>query len=60
LNLHDLFLKKLHELAGAEKLLIAGLPALVAAASDAELQAAFSGHLKQTKKQANRIKNACK
>ncbi len=58
MSLHELFVDKLQELAGVEKLLIAGLPALVAAATDAELQAAFAEHLKQTEKQADRIEDA--
>lgn len=41
-----------------EKLLIAGLPALVAASTDAELQAAIAEHLKQTEKHASRIGDA--
>lgn len=55
MNLHELFTDKLHELASVEKLLIAGLPPLVKASTDAELQAAFQTHLKQTEKQAARI-----
>lgn len=58
MSLHDLFVHKLHELAGLEKLLIAGLPPLVKASTDAELQAAFAEHLKQTEKQATRITDA--
>ena len=58
MSLHELFSEKLHELAGVENLLIDGLPALVAAATDAELQAAFAEHLKQTKHQATRIDDA--
>jgi ferritin-like metal-binding protein YciE len=58
MGLHELFEEKLQELAGAEKLLIAGLPALVVASTDAELQAAFAEHLKQTEKQASRIEDA--
>ncbi len=58
MSLHDLFANKLHELAGLEKLLIAGLPPLVKASKDAELQAAFTEHLKQTEKQATRITDA--
>ena len=58
MSLHDLFVDKLHELAGLEKLLVAGLPPLVKASTDAELQAAFAEHLKQTEKQATRITDA--
>ena len=58
MNLNELFLVKLQELASAEKLLIAGLPELVEAASDAELQAALAEHLKQTEMQADRIEDA--
>lgn len=58
MSLHELFVEKLQELAGVEKLLIAGLPALVAASKDAELQAAFAEHLKQTEKHASRVGNA--
>lgn len=58
MNMHDLFVAKLQELAGAEKLLISGIPALVKASTDAELQAAFAGHLKQTEQQAVRLKDA--
>lgn len=50
--------RELQELAGVEKLLIAGLPALVAASTDAELQAAIAEHLKQTEKHASRIGDA--
>lgn len=58
MSLHELFVEKLQELAGGEKLLIAGLPALVKASTDAELQAAFAEHLKQTEQQASRIEDA--
>ena len=58
MNLKELFLEKIQELSSAEKLLIAGLPVLVAAASDAELQASFAEHLKQTRMQARRIDDA--
>lgn len=57
MSLHQLFVEKLQELAGLEKLLVAGIPALVAAATDAELQAAFAEHLNQTEKHATRIEN---
>jgi ferritin-like metal-binding protein YciE len=58
MSLHKVFLEKLYELAGVEEVLIAGLPALVEASSDAELQAAFAGHLKQTEMQATRLDDA--
>lgn len=58
MSLHELFVDKLQELAGIEKLLIAGLPPLVKASTDAELQAAFAEHLKQTEEQATRIADA--
>jgi ferritin-like metal-binding protein YciE len=58
MNLHELFLEKLQELSTVEKLLVAGLPALVEASSDAELQAAFAEHLKQTEKHAYRVEDA--
>jgi ferritin-like metal-binding protein YciE len=58
MNLHKRFLEQLQELAGIEKVLIAGLPALTEASSDAELQAAFAGHLKETKLQATRVEDA--
>lgn len=58
MSLHDLFVDKLHELAGLEELLIAGLPPFVKASTNAELQAAFAEHLKQTEKQATRITDA--
>ena len=58
MGLHELFEEKLQELAGLEKLLLAGLPALVTASTDAELQAAFAEHLKQTEQQASRIEDA--
>ena len=58
MNLHKLFLEQLQELAGIEEVLIAGLPALVEASSNAELQAAFAGHLKQTEMQAARLEDA--
>ena len=57
MSLHQLFVEKLQELAGVEKLLIAGIPALVAAATEAELQAAFADHLKQTERHAERIED---
>ena len=57
MGLHQLFVEKLQELAGVEKLLIAGIPALVAAATEAELQAAFADHLKQTERHADRIED---
>lgn len=58
MSLQELFVHKLQELAGLEELLIAGLPPLVEASTDAELQAAFAEHLKQTKQQATRISSA--
>ena len=58
MSLHQLFVEKLQELACVEKLLIAGIPALVATATDAELQAAFATHLKQTEEHATRIEDA--
>lgn len=58
MNLDELFIQKLKELGSVEKLLIDGLPALVAASSDAELQAAFAEHLKQTETQAKPIEKA--
>ncbi|WP_158791705.1 ferritin-like domain-containing protein [Granulicella sp. L60] len=58
MNLHKLFLEQLQELAGIEEVLIAGLPALIEASSNAELQAAFAGHLKQTEMQAARLDDA--
>lgn len=58
MSLQKLFLEKLQELAGIEELLIGGLPALVEASSDAELQAAFAGHLQQTEMQATRLDDA--
>ncbi len=58
MNLSELFLQKLKELGSVEKLLIDALPALVAASSDPELQAAFAEHLKQTEAQAKRIEKA--
>jgi len=58
MNLHKLFLEQLQELAGIEEVLTAGLPALVEASSNAELQAAFAGHLKQTEMEAARLDDA--
>ncbi len=58
MSLHELFVGKLQELAGLEKLLIAGLPPLIEASTDAELQAAFAEHLRQTERQATRISDA--
>jgi ferritin-like metal-binding protein YciE len=46
MNLHELFVKKLQEVAGAEKLLVAGLPTLIDGSSDAQLQAALAEHPK--------------
>lgn len=55
MDLYGLFLEKLAELANAENLLIDGLPKLVKAATDGELQTALGKHLKETEKQAVRI-----
>jgi ferritin-like metal-binding protein YciE len=55
MNLQEMFVEKLQEVAGAEKLLVAGLPALVDASSDAQLQAALAEHLEQTETQVTRI-----
>lgn len=59
MNLNELLIRNLQDLADAEKLLIAGLPALVDAALNAELQAAFAEHLRKTQTHAVRIADAC-
>jgi len=55
MNLHELVLENLQEVAGAEKFLVAGLLALIDASSGVQLQAALAEHLKQTEIQVTRI-----
>lgn len=55
MELKDLFLEKLQELASAEQLLIANLPDLIMASSNPELHSVFAVHLRQTEVQSTRI-----
>jgi ferritin-like metal-binding protein YciE len=50
-SLHELFVTELADTYDSEKQLIKALPAMAAAAQDAKLKAAFTGHLAETKGQ---------
>ena len=55
MELKELFLEKLQELASAEQLLVNNLPDLITASFHSELRLAFSTHLRQTENQTHRI-----
>jgi ferritin-like metal-binding protein YciE len=57
-NLRSLLIDELHDLYFAENLLVKALPKMAKAASDAELKAAFTGHLAETKGHVARLASA--
>lgn len=59
-NLEDLFQHQLKDLYSAETQLIDALPEMVKNASDSRLTDAFESHLKETKKQKERLVVICK
>lgn len=58
-NLEDLFEHQLQDLYSAEAQIIAALPEMEKKASHAKLKQAFNEHLKETKVQQERLKEAC-
>lgn len=54
-TLQELFVEELRDMYDGEKRLIKALPKLARAASNEELQMAFTSHLEETKKQATRL-----
>src|SRR5947209_15986458 len=54
-SLQDLFVDQLKDLYNAENQLIKALPKMAKAASNPELQQAFTTHLQETRKHAERI-----
>lgn len=54
-SLHRAFVHELKSLYDVERRLVDTLPAMVAAAADLELKAAFDEHLQQTVRQASRL-----
>lgn len=58
MELKELFLEKLQELASTEQLLVANLPDLITASFNRDLHSIFSTHLKQTEDQSRRIDQA--
>lgn len=54
-NLEDLLHEQLRDLYSAEKQIIASLPKVAKAASNAKLKKAFEDHLEETKEQKNRL-----
>lgn len=54
-SLHSLFLDELKDVYHAEKQLVRALPRLAKAASDPDLQRAFTSHLKETEGQVKRL-----
>lgn len=59
-NLKELYLHELVDLYSAEKQLTEALPKMVQAASDSELQKAFSAHLEETKGHMEKVHNLLK
>jgi ferritin-like metal-binding protein YciE len=54
-TLRDLYVEQLHDLYSAETQLVEALPKMATAASNAQLKAAFSQHLNQTKQHVQRL-----
>ena len=54
-NLRDLYIDELKDLYSAEKQLLKALPKMAKAASDPQLQEAFTAHLAQTERQVERL-----
>jgi len=59
-NLNALFVQQLRDLYSAENQLIEALPKLASKATEPSLKKAFEGHLKETKKHAERIETILK
>lgn len=58
-SLRDVLNELVRDLYSAETQLIKALPKMAKAASDAELKAAITGHLEETREQAARLEKAC-
>jgi ferritin-like metal-binding protein YciE len=56
-TLEDVFVHELQDLHSAETQLIAALPKMAEAAESNDLQAAFEGHLTETREQASRLES---
>ena len=54
-TLRDLYVEQLHDLYSAETQIVEALPKMVKAASNKQLQTAFSEHLTQTKEHVTRL-----
>ncbi len=54
-SLHDLYVDELKDLYSAENQLLTALPKMAKAASAPELEAAFTGHLEETRGQVERL-----
>jgi ferritin-like metal-binding protein YciE len=59
-NLRDLYVHELKDLYSAEKQMIRNMPKLTKAAKNKQLAAAFTQHLEQTKRQAERLEQILK
>lgn len=58
-TLHNLFVSQLQDAYSAETQLIDALPKMAKAAHEADLREGFEKHLKETKKQVQRLEKAC-
>jgi ferritin-like metal-binding protein YciE len=54
-SLHDLFVEELRDMYDGEKRLLRALPKMAKAASDEDLEKAFSSHLRETERQVRRL-----
>jgi len=54
-SLHDLYLKELRDLYSAEKQILKALPKVIESTDSADLRAALSHHLEETKDQVHRL-----
>lgn len=59
-TLHELLEKEIQDLYSAEQQILKALPVMVKKAQSEELADAFTLHLKQTEKQAERLEQICK
>lgn len=59
-SLHKLYVQELKDLYSAETQLVAAIPKMEAAASDASLKEAFASHLKETKTHVSRLESIFK
>lgn len=57
ISMSDLFIRELEDMFSSENQIVKALPKLIKTASSANLKAALSNHLSETKKQVTRIKN---